>query len=138
MAASFGYGAAQVLTSAQAVPASVATVAAFALILVWAATVIEPIVRFWLVARHLPAVQAWRLRFLSFGFGGLVGVLAFAIGASAFRSSPLFQVLIQLGVLLIVPLLYASFAPPAWLRRPWPSPPGGRLGRVSQGQSALT
>ncbi len=121
LAAFFGYEAAQVLVSAHAVPASVATVAVFALILVWAATVVEPIVRFWLVARHLPAVQAWRLRSLSFGFGGLVGVLAFAIGASAFRSSPLVQVLIQLAVLLIVPLLYASFAPPAWLRRQWRS-----------------
>jgi signal transduction histidine kinase/CheY-like chemotaxis protein len=31
------------------------------------------------------------------------------------------QVLIQLGVLAIVPLLYVSFSPPAWLRRQWRS-----------------
>src|SRR5258706_7163595 len=116
LAAFFGYEAAQGLVAAHSVPASAATVAALALILVWAATIVEPIVRFWLVARHLPALQAWGLRSPSFWFRGLVGILAFAIGASAFRSNPLFQILIQLAVLLIVPLLYASFAPPAWLR----------------------
>ena len=56
----------------------------------------EPIIRFWLVARNLPAVQAWRLRSLSFGFGGLVAILMFALGASAFASNALGQILIQL------------------------------------------
>src|SRR4029077_877729 len=87
----------------------------------WAATVLEPIVRFWLVARDLPAVQAWRLRSLSFGFGGLVAILILAVAAGAFASNPTFQVLIQLLVLPIVPLLYVSFSPPAWLRRQWRS-----------------
>jgi signal transduction histidine kinase/CheY-like chemotaxis protein len=122
LATYFGYFGAQGLASAHAIPATAPTVVALALIVVWAATVIEPTIRFWLVARDLPAVQAWRLRSLSFGFGGLVAILAFAIGASAlFKSSPLFQVLIQLAVLIVVPLLYASFAPPAWLRRQWRS-----------------
>jgi hypothetical protein len=98
----FGVLAAQGLVAAHAAPTVLVTVAAVALILVWAATVVEPTVRFWLVARNLPAVQAWRLRSLSFGFGGLVGILAFAIGASAFKSSPLLQILIQLAVVLIV------------------------------------
>ncbi len=109
----------RILAATGAVPLSVETGAAFALILVWAVSVLEPIVRFWLVARALPALQAWRLRSLSLGFAGLVVVLLFAIGAGAFASNPAFQVLIELVALAIVPLLYVSFAPPAWLRRQW-------------------
>jgi signal transduction histidine kinase/DNA-binding response OmpR family regulator len=90
-------------------------------VLVWSATIVEPIIRFWLVARDLPVVQAWRLRSLSFGFGGLVAILLFAVGASAFASNPLIEILIQLSVLFIVPLLYVSFSPPSWLRRQWRS-----------------
>jgi len=88
-------------------------------ILVWCACVIEPIVRFWLVARSLPVVQAWRLRSLSLGFGGLVAVLLFAISAGLLIRSQVVQVVIELVTLAIIPLLYASFAPPAWLRRQW-------------------
>src|SRR2546425_9703788 len=43
-------------------PTQVMTVAAFVIIMVWGAIVVEPIIRFWLVARGLPVVQAWRLR----------------------------------------------------------------------------
>jgi signal transduction histidine kinase/CheY-like chemotaxis protein len=121
VAAFLAYTATQSLVAARVIPTSLSTIAALALILTWAAIVVEPIVRFWLVARDLPAVQAWRLRSLSFGFGGLVAILAFAVGASAFKSSPLVQILIQVSVLLIIPFLYASFAPPAWLRRQWRS-----------------
>jgi len=102
-----------------AIPTRVATAAAIALVLVWSAIVVEPIVRFWLVARTLPAVQAWRLRSLSLGFAGLVLILLFAIGASAVASNVATQLAIQVVVLAIVPLLYVSFAPPAWLRREW-------------------
>jgi len=58
---------------------------------------------------------------LSFGFGGLVAILVFAIAGSAFTTQPMVQVVIQIAVLLIVPLLYVSFSPPAWLRRQWRS-----------------
>ena len=116
-----GYFAVQALVAARAAPLSLQTVAAVVFVLVWSATVIEPIIRFWLAARDLPAVQAWRLRSLSFGFGGLVAILLFAIGAGAFASNPVVQILIQLAALLIVPLLYVSFSPPAWLRRQWRS-----------------
>jgi signal transduction histidine kinase/DNA-binding response OmpR family regulator len=102
-------------------PPNLQTAAVIVLILVWAATIVEPIVRFWLVARDLPAVQAWRLRSLSFGFGGLVAILLIALGSLAFKSSPLLQLLIQVSVLFIVPLLYVSFSPPALLRRQWRS-----------------
>jgi hypothetical protein len=119
--ATAGFIAVQGLVAARVAPVALQTVAVVVLILVWSATIIEPIVRFWLVARHLPAVQAWRLRSLSFGFGGLVAILLFAVGASAFASNPMEQILIQLVALLIVPLLYVSFSPPSWLRRQWRS-----------------
>jgi signal transduction histidine kinase/CheY-like chemotaxis protein len=90
-----------------------------AMIAVWIACVGEPIVRFWLVAKNLPAVQAWRLRSLSLGFGGLVLVLLVAISVGLLVRQIAVQIGIELVVLLIVPLLYASFAPPAWLRRQW-------------------
>src|SRR5579859_2020068 len=95
---------------------------AVALIVAWAGTVIEPIIRFWLVARGLPKVQAWRLRSLSLGFAGLLGVLLFALvlaGARITTTNAPTQLALQLVVLAIVPLLYVSFAPPAWLRREW-------------------
>jgi len=129
---SAGFLGAQALVAAHSAPAGLGTIAAIALVLVWSATIVEPIVRFWLVARDLPAVQAWRLRSLSFGFGGLVAILLFAIGASAFMSNPLVQVLIQLAILVIVPLLYVSFSPPAWLRRQWRSSEEEGLGAFMQ------
>ncbi|HUE67139.1 MAG TPA: histidine kinase dimerization/phospho-acceptor domain-containing protein, partial [Candidatus Acidoferrum sp.] len=88
-------------------------------ILVWCACVIEPTVRFWLVARSLPAVQAWRLRSVSLGFGALVAVLLFAISAGLLIRSQVVTVVIEFVILAIIPVLYASFAPPAWLRRQW-------------------
>jgi signal transduction histidine kinase/CheY-like chemotaxis protein len=118
-AATVSFFAAEALAAARVAPMSLQTVAVIALILIWSAAVVEPIVRFWLVARGLPAVQAWRLRSLSLGFGGLVAILLFAITVGAVASSPAAQVAIQLIVLVIVPLLYISFSPPAWLRREW-------------------
>jgi len=92
---------------------------ALAYFVVWCACLIEPIVRFWLVARGLPAVQAWRLRSLSLGFGGLVALLIFAISVGLLIRQPVIQVITELVALAIIPLLYASFAPPSWLRRQW-------------------
>jgi signal transduction histidine kinase/CheY-like chemotaxis protein len=115
------FEAARILVARGAAATSFETAAAYVLIVAWIASVLEPIVRFWLVARGLPALQAWRLRSLSLGFAGLVAVLVFAIGAGAFASNPAVQVVIQLVALAIVPLLYVSFAPPAWLRRQWRS-----------------
>ncbi|HET7466701.1 MAG TPA: response regulator [Candidatus Dormibacteraeota bacterium] len=95
---------------------------AVALLGAWAVTVVEPIVRFWIVARGLPAVQAWRLRSLSLGFAGLVGVIVFAIAlvaAGTTKIDPAVSAGLEVVILAIVPLLYVSFAPPAWLRREW-------------------
>ena len=95
------------------------TLVAVLLVLVWCACVVEPIIRFWLAARGLPAVQAWRLRSLSLGFGGLVALLLFAVSAGLLIRQPVIQVITELVALAIIPLLYASFAPPSWLRRQW-------------------
>jgi signal transduction histidine kinase/DNA-binding response OmpR family regulator len=111
--------ASQVLVAASAIPKSVETAAALALILVWAALVIEPIIRFWLAARSLPAVQAWRLRSLSLGFGGIVAILLVALAAGSLASKEAAQIGIEVIVIAIVPLLYVAFSPPAWLRREW-------------------
>src|ERR671937_1875386 len=51
---------------------------------IWGACVCEPTARFWLLARRLPAVQAWRLRSLSLAFGGLVAILVVAISVGSF------------------------------------------------------
>ena len=109
------------LIAAQAVPVPnpALTAIAFAWVAIWLACVAEPIVRFWLVARSLGAVQAWRLRSLSLGFGLLFLALVFAISVGLIVRSPVVQVVIELVALAIVPLLYASFAPPEWLRRLW-------------------
>jgi len=48
-----------------------------------------------------------------------VAILLFAVAAGTLAANPLAQVLIQLVVLAIIPLLYVSFSPPAWLRREW-------------------
>src|SRR2546427_10368464 len=45
--------------------------------------------------------------------------MLFASGGSAVASNVATQLAIQVVVLAIVPLLYVSFAPPAWLRREW-------------------
>jgi signal transduction histidine kinase/DNA-binding response OmpR family regulator len=109
----------QLLVASGSAPASIESVPAILFLLAWAVAVTEPIVRFWLAARSVPPVQAWRLRSLSLGFGGLVAILAFAVGGRAVASQPAVQVVLQVAVICIVPILYVSFSPPAWLRRQW-------------------
>ncbi len=110
---------AEALVAAKAAPVAVETATGLLLIGAWAAVVVEPIVRFWIVSNRVPAVQRWRLRSLSLGFAALVAILILAIGLGGLVRQPAVQLLLQLVVLGIVPLLYASFAPPAWLRREW-------------------
>jgi signal transduction histidine kinase/DNA-binding response OmpR family regulator len=113
---------AEVLVARKAASTAVLVALIIPFFIVWAAMVIEPIIRFWLVARALPPVQAWRLRSLSLGYLGLVAILIFAIGLSAVGSiatNPAVQAAIRILVLLIIPPLYVSFSPPSWLRREW-------------------
>jgi signal transduction histidine kinase/DNA-binding response OmpR family regulator len=85
----------------------------------WFVAIAEPAVRFWMQSRHLPVVQRARLRSLSLGYGFIVLLIILAIGLSPLARNAGVQLGLQLAVLLCVPALYASFAPPAWLRREW-------------------
>jgi signal transduction histidine kinase/DNA-binding response OmpR family regulator len=93
--------------------------AALAAVAAWGAMVAEPIVRFWVASRKRPAVQRARLQALSGGFAGLLLVVVVSAVAGSAGRSPAVQLALQLVALGIVPLLYISFAPPAWLRRQW-------------------
>jgi signal transduction histidine kinase/DNA-binding response OmpR family regulator len=115
------YFAAQLLAANGVDRAQLMTASGIVLVVMWAGIVTESIVRFWLVAHDLAAVQAWRLRSLSLGFAAIVLVLVFSVAAALLGGQPIAQVVTQLVAIAIVPLLYVSFAPPAWLRREWRS-----------------
>ena len=119
--ATIAYYSSQLLAVTGVGRAQIMTVTAIVLVLIWAVVVTESIIRFWVVARDLPAVQAWRLRSLSLGFAAIVALLVFVIAASFLGSQPVVQVATQFVALGIIPLLYVSFAPPSWLRREWRS-----------------
>src|SRR4029079_1820242 len=97
----------------------VTTLIGLELIGAWAIFTGEPMVRFWLASRRLPAVQRARMRFLSFGFAVLIAILFISVlGGGALRS-PTAGIVTELIVLAVVPAIYVSFAPPALLRRIW-------------------
>ena len=106
-------------TSGTASPAPLQFAALIALVVVWSLSVGEPSVRFWLVSRGLPAVQRRRLRALAAGYGAIVAILVIDVVAGSRASSTVVRVLSALVALGIVPLLYAGFAAPRWLRRLW-------------------
>jgi signal transduction histidine kinase len=91
-----------------------------AVLLAWVLCILEPTVRFWLAAAERRAVEAARLRALSAGYAGIllvviIGTLGAGLGAA-------WTLLTDLIALAVVPILYVSFAPPAWLRRVWRQP----------------
>ena len=109
----------------------VATVMVLEIIGAWAIFTGEPIARFWLASRNLPAVQRARMRFLSFGFAVLIAILFISVlGGSALRS-PTAIVVTELVVLMVIPAIYVSFAPPALLRRIW------RMGEEDELRAAI-
>jgi len=109
----------------------VATVIVLEIIGAWAIFTGEPIARFWLASRNLPAVQRARMRFLSFGFAVLIAILFISVlGGSALRS-PTAIVVTELVVLMVIPAIYVSFAPPALLRRIW------RMGEEDELRTAI-
>ena len=101
------------------------------LIVSWAILTGEPIVRFWLASRNLPSVQKARMRALSFGFAGLIAILTVSVLGGSTVRSPLAVITIQLVALATVPVIYASFAPPAILRRVW------RMGEEAELREAI-
>jgi len=93
--------------------------ATIALVLVWSACVLEPIVRFWAASRGRPAVQRARLRALAAGYGAIVLILLVAGFAGSAATGPVVQWLFEIVAIVALPLLYAGFAAPQWLRRLW-------------------
>ncbi|MGH2727940.1 MAG: sensor histidine kinase, partial [Actinomycetota bacterium] len=97
------------------------SVAILIVIGLWAAMVIEPILRFWRASRKRPAVQRARLRSLAAAFGGIIAILVIAL---SFGSDADLTVTLglQIGALALIPMLYAAISPPRWLRRLWRAP----------------
>src|ERR1700681_870531 len=100
-------------------PKPVQLIAAAAFVLVWSGCVGEPSLRLWFAARRRTVVQRARMRALSLGYLAIVALLLVAVFAASFAAQPILQIGIALATIAIVPLLYAGFVPPAWLRRTW-------------------
>lgn len=100
-------------------PNGIQTAALLYVVGFWCACVGEPVVRLWLRSRELPAVQRARLRSFAVGYGLIVAILVVSVVLGAAAKDPRFQLMTQFVTLLVVPVLYASFAPPRWLRRAW-------------------
>jgi signal transduction histidine kinase len=93
------------------------------IVVTWALCVLEPTFRLGLASIGRPAVEGARLRSLSLGYAGLVVVVMVAtVAAPLLQTSQAAVVLADLTVLAVVPLMYASFSPPVWLRRLWSQP----------------
>jgi signal transduction histidine kinase len=96
------------------------SIALGAVLAVWSLCILEPIVRFWRSAKGRPSVEAARLRALSVGYGGILFVVL--IGTLGAGLGPGWTLVTDVITLAVVPILYVSFAPPAWLRRMWREP----------------
>src|SRR5438128_4014238 len=100
-------------------PTALQSAATIAVVVVWSACVIEPIVRFWIASRRRPAVQRARLRAIAGGYGAIVLILLVAGFGGASATNPAVQWLFEAVAVVALPLLYVSFAAPRWLRRLW-------------------
>ena len=100
----------------------VAMAAGLTVLLLWAAAIAEPAVRFWLASRGVTAVQRARLRSLTLGYGGLL--LIVLVDVLTFRSpmATTVQVATTVFGILLLPVLYVSLSPPLLLRHAWRAP----------------
>lgn len=105
-----------------------------ALILTWVTCIAEPVLALWRASRRRPAVQRGQLRGLCAGYGGVAILLLLAIGPPHTTRGPAVQLGFALATLLIVPVLYASFAAPWWLRVIWR---GSETAALKAGRQAL-
>jgi len=112
----------QLPTDAQASHGALQTIALAAILAAWGICVGEPIVTLWLASRGRPAVEGARMRALSLGYAGLVAVIMFGTLGGSLVSNDAAQLVLNLVALAIVPMLFISFYPPAWLRRLWSQP----------------
>jgi signal transduction histidine kinase len=97
-------------------------IAAGAVLATWGLCILEPIFRLWVTSMHRRAVESARLRALSLGYAALLAEVGVATLAGSAARHPYFVLATDLVTLAIVPLLYVSFSPPAWLRRFWRQP----------------
>ena len=100
-------------------PTPLQTLGLVAFVVVWSCCVGEPSVRLWLAARRRTAVQRARMQALGLGYLSIITILLASIVASLFGPNPAVRIGLAFSSLLIVPLLYAGFVPPVWLRRAW-------------------
>src|SRR5258708_15817267 len=84
----------------------------------WSIVLIEPTIRFWLAGRGRSRVQRMRLRSLSLSFA-LVVLTRVAIVLARTGTSQIASVIENSIALLLLPLLFVTLVPPAWLRRAW-------------------
>src|SRR6266852_688848 len=112
----------QLPTDAQASHGALQTIALAAILAAWGICVGEPIVTLWLASRGRPAVEGARMRALSLGYAGLVAVIMFGTLGGSLVSNDAAHLVLNLVALAIVPMLFISFYPPAWLRRLWSQP----------------
>jgi signal transduction histidine kinase len=103
----------------QTAPRPLQLIAAAAFVLVWSGCVGEPSIRLWFAARRRTVVQRARMRALSLGYLAIVALLLVAVLTASLAAQPAIQIGFALATIAIVPLLYAGFVPPAWLRRIW-------------------
>ncbi len=103
----------------KAAPAPLQVFALAAFVVVWSGCVIEPSIRLWLASRRRTVVQRARMRALSLGYLGIVAILVVAVFTTSLSSVPGVRIGFAIATLVIIPLLYAGFVPPAWLRRTW-------------------
>lgn len=113
---------AQFPTDPQQARTPLQNIATAALLITWAACIVEPIVRMWSAARHRRAVESARLRALSLGYAALLAEVGVIVVVGSAARHPYFVFATDLVTLAIVPLLYVSFSPPWWLRRIWREP----------------
>jgi signal transduction histidine kinase len=112
--------AAQLPADTQRPHSALQSIALGAVLLAWGFCILEPTMRFWFAAGGRRAVEAARLRALSLGYAGvLLVVVSGTLGGAWGRTGTLVTDLVTLAV---IPILYFSFAPPAWLRRFWREP----------------
>jgi signal transduction histidine kinase len=112
----------QLPTESQAPHGALQTIALAGVLITWSICVGEPIVTLWLASRGRPAVEGARMRSLSLGYAGLVAVIMFGTLGGSLVSNDAAQLVLNLVALAIVPMLFISFYPPAWLRRLWSQP----------------
>ena len=105
-------------------------VAVGAVIITWLACVGEPAFRLGLASVGRPAVEGARLRALSLGYLLLAAVVVVATVLGPSSRNPNVQAATDVIVLIVVPMLYASFSPPGWLRRIWAYPEQAEVRRA--------